>query len=336
MKCLASTQLAQAVTEMSDEVSLHLSSCAVCRCEFDAMVQVAQAVHSVVAPSLSAPRRDLMLRAVFAEIDGESAPAELAAAPQLTRRWTAWLRFVRPASWRVPAFAALALLLVGGVWWLQQRGRHDAVSSSELAVRPAPVPALVPVPVPVPVPALVPVPVPVPRAGSNSPNNVPSEGATAVNMPSAVGRGNPGEQLPKSPSLKAVDQRAPTFAPSQHANRSPVVEQESLPLSGVPSPAPEAAPEPSPAPAPSAPTFADGWTQFTRGNYGEAIAVFDAVREPATREDAMYWAAVAAARANLSSQASSRLNAFLAQFPDSPRRASAQALLQKLVTTSAP
>lgn len=103
--------------------------------------------------------------------------------------------------------------------------------------------------------------------------------------------------------------------------------------------APAAAPPPAPRPLASRPAdvparsaavdaFRIGWEALHAGRHADAIAAFDRATDPLVREDASYWAAVAAARAGDAQDARRRLRAFLAAFPSSPRAAEARAALE--------
>jgi hypothetical protein len=62
--------------------------------------------------------------------------------------------------------------------------------------------------------------------------------------------------------------------------------------------------------------FRDAWIALRAGKHAEAIALFDQVTDPVALEEASYWAAVAARRANDPS-ADARAAKFLAAFPQS-------------------
>jgi TolA-binding protein len=103
------------------------------------------------------------------------------------------------------------------------------------------------------------------------------------------------------------------------------------PLPAPPPPLPPApAPRPVEPPARSAAVdaFRIGWEALSAGRHADAIAAFDRATDPRVREDASYWAAVAAARAGDDQDARRRLRAFLAAFPSSPRAAEARAALE--------
>ena len=70
--------------------------------------------------------------------------------------------------------------------------------------------------------------------------------------------------------------------------------------------------------------FRAGWEALRARRYDDAISAFDRATDPAVAEDAAFWAAIAAQRAGRSDDARKRLDAFLAEFPDSPRAESAR------------
>lgn len=70
--------------------------------------------------------------------------------------------------------------------------------------------------------------------------------------------------------------------------------------------------------------FRDGWLAFRAGRWTDAAAAFDRATDPAVREDAAFWAAVAHQRAGDRARARARFAAFLAAFPQSSHRAAAE------------
>jgi TolA-binding protein len=118
------------------------------------------------------------------------------------------------------------------------------------------------------------------------------------------------------------------------ARRVWVVDVGELWRAPAPAPAPPPAPAPAsrPADAPERSAAVDafriGWEALHAGRHADAIAAFDRATDPRVREDASYWAAVAAARAGDEQDARRRLRAFLAAFPSSPRAAEARAALE--------
>ena len=63
--------------------------------------------------------------------------------------------------------------------------------------------------------------------------------------------------------------------------------------------------------------FRDGWLALRAGRNQQAIELFDRVTDPVAREEASYWAAVAAKRSGDSALAAERLARFLREFPSS-------------------
>ncbi|MCE9579410.1 MAG: tetratricopeptide repeat protein, partial [Deltaproteobacteria bacterium] len=83
-------------------------------------------------------------------------------------------------------------------------------------------------------------------------------------------------------------------------------------------------PEPAPAPARGVRAFRVGWLAFRAARWTEAAAAFDRATDPAVREDAAFWAAVAHQRAGDAVGARARFAAFVAAFPDSSHRVAAE------------
>jgi TolA-binding protein len=65
--------------------------------------------------------------------------------------------------------------------------------------------------------------------------------------------------------------------------------------------------------------FQAGWAALRRGNFAIAIAEFDRARDPVIREEAAFWAAIAARRAGHRDAAHRRFVEFLENFPFSSR-----------------
>ncbi len=63
--------------------------------------------------------------------------------------------------------------------------------------------------------------------------------------------------------------------------------------------------------------FRDAWLALRAGKNLEAIELFDRVTDPVAREEASYWAAVAAKRSGDTRLAADRIAQFLREFPSS-------------------
>ncbi len=63
--------------------------------------------------------------------------------------------------------------------------------------------------------------------------------------------------------------------------------------------------------------FRDGWLALRAGKHREAMELFDQVTDPVAREEASYWAAIAAKRSGDGALAAARLEKFLREFPAS-------------------
>jgi hypothetical protein len=86
---------------------------------------------------------------------------------------------------------------------------------------------------------------------------------------------------------------------------------------------------PSP-PAAALAAFRAGWSALHDGRNADALAAFERASDPVIAEEAAFWAAVAAQRANDREGAAQRFRAFLDAYPQSTRAASARAALQQL------
>ena len=79
--------------------------------------------------------------------------------------------------------------------------------------------------------------------------------------------------------------------------------------------------------------FRDGWEALRAGRNAAAIAAFDRATDPVVAEDATYWAAIAAQRADDRDDALRRLRAFLDRFPRSPRADYAASMISRMSST---
>jgi hypothetical protein len=87
---------------------------------------------------------------------------------------------------------------------------------------------------------------------------------------------------------------------------------------------------PPPGPTTSLAAFRAGWQALHAGRTAAALAAFDLATDPVVAEDAMFWAAIAAQRLDDVPGARRRFEAFLDEFPDSARAASAKRALEQL------
>jgi TolA-binding protein len=76
--------------------------------------------------------------------------------------------------------------------------------------------------------------------------------------------------------------------------------------------------------------FRAGWSALHDGRNADALAAFERASDPVIAEEAAFWAAVAAQRANDREGAAQRFRAFLDAYPQSTRADAARAALQKL------
>jgi len=85
-----------------------------------------------------------------------------------------------------------------------------------------------------------------------------------------------------------------------------------------------------PPPAASLAAFRAGWSALHEGRNADALAAFERASDPVIAEEAAFWAAVAAQRANDREGAAQRFRAFLVAYPQSSRADAARAALQQL------
>jgi len=85
-----------------------------------------------------------------------------------------------------------------------------------------------------------------------------------------------------------------------------------------------------PPPAASLAAFRAGWSALHEGRNTDALAAFERASDPVIAEEAAFWAAVAAQRANDREGAAQRFRAFLVAYPQSSRADAARAALQQL------
>lgn len=83
-------------------------------------------------------------------------------------------------------------------------------------------------------------------------------------------------------------------------------------------------------PAAALAAFRAGWSALHDGRNADALAAFERASDPVIAEEAAFWAAVAAQRANDREGAAQRFHAFLDAYPQSTRADAARAALQQL------
>ena len=77
--------------------------------------------------------------------------------------------------------------------------------------------------------------------------------------------------------------------------------------------------------------FRAGWAALHESRNADALAAFERASDPVIAEEAAFWAAVAAQRANDREGAAQRFRAFLVAYPQSSRADAARAALQQLL-----
>ena len=85
-----------------------------------------------------------------------------------------------------------------------------------------------------------------------------------------------------------------------------------------------------PPPAAALAAFRAGWSALHEGRNTDALAAFERASDPVIAEEAAFWAAVAAQRANDREGAAQRFRAFLVAYPQSSRADAARAALVQL------
>jgi tetratricopeptide (TPR) repeat protein len=83
-------------------------------------------------------------------------------------------------------------------------------------------------------------------------------------------------------------------------------------------------------PAAALAAFRAGWSALHEGRNADALAAFERASDPVIAEEAAFWAAVAAQRADDREGAAQRFRAFLDAYPQSTRADAARAALHQL------
>lgn len=305
MTCPSEGRLAAAVAGEDDGAADHAAACARC----GAIVADGRAIRAALA-SLRAPsprRQAAMLAEVLAE-------AERVASPR---------RATPRGGWRIAVAAVVVAAMVTGAAAGVGAVRRRVAAQRSMAVevlRPAATPprrlgaaratarapgvsavtpmapvAVAPVAVAPPVAPVAPVAVVAPVAP------VVAASADASSPVAAV----------VEPRRRASPERASPVAP--------------VAASSVAAPSVEASAPPSGVAA-----FRAGWEALRAGQPRVARAHFERADDPAVREDAAYWAAVASERAGERLEAARRFREFAQLYPASPRAADARAAAARL------
>ncbi len=301
MTCPSEGRLAAAVAGEDDGAADHAAACARC----GAIVADGRAIRAALA-SLRAPsprRQAAMLAEVLAE-------AERVAAPR---------RATPRGGWRIAVAAVVVAAMVTGAAAGVGAVRRRVAAQRSLAVE-----------------VLRPAATPPRRLGAaRATARAPGVSAVTPMAPVAVA---PVAVVPVAP-VAVVVPVAPVVAASADA---------SSPVAAVVEPRRRAAPERASPVAPvaassvaapsveaSAPpsgvaAFRAGWEALRAGQPRVARAHFERADDPAVREDAAYWAAVASERAGERVEAARRFREFARLYPASPRAADARAAAARL------
>ncbi len=294
-------RLAAAVAGEDDGAADHAAACARC----GAIVADGRAIRAALA-SLRAPsprRQAAMLAEVLAE-------AERVAAPR---------RATPRGGWRIAVAAVVVAAMVTGAAAGVGAVRRRVAAQRSMAVE-----------------VLRPAATPPRRLGAaRATARAPGVSAVTPMAPVAVA---PVAVVPVAP-VAVVVPVAPVVAASADA---------SSPVAAVVEPRRRAAPERASPVAPvaassvaapsveaSAPpsgvaAFRAGWEALRAGQPRVARAHFERADDPAVREDAAYWAAVASERAGERVEAARRFREFARLYPASPRAADARAAAARL------
>ncbi len=301
MTCPSEGRLAAAVAGEDDGAADHAAACARC----GAIVADGRAIRAALA-SLRAPsprRQAAMLAEVLAE-------AERVASPR---------RATPRGGWRIAVAAVVVAAMVTGAAAGVGAVRRRVAAQRSMAVE-----------------VLRPAATPPRRLGAaRATARAPGVSAVTPMAPVAVA---PVAVVPVAP-VAVVVPVAPVVAASADA---------SSPVAAVVEPRRRAAPERASPVAPvaassvaapsveaSAPpsgvaAFRAGWEALRAGQPRVARAHFERADDPAVREDAAYWAAVASERAGERVEAARRFREFAQLYPASPRAADARAAAARL------
>jgi hypothetical protein len=299
--CPSEGRLAAAVAGEDDGAADHAAACARCA----AIVADGRAIRAALA-SLRAPsprRQAAMLAEVLAE-------AERVASPR---------RATPRGGWRIAVAAVVVAAMVTGAAAGVGAVRRRVAAQRSMAVE-----------------VLRPAATPPRRLGAaRATARAPGVSAVTPMAPVAVA---PVAVVPVAP-VAVVVPVAPVVAASADA---------SSPVAAVVEPRRRAAPERASPVAPvaassvaapsveaSAPpsgvaAFRAGWEALRAGQPRVARAHFERADDPAVREDAAYWAAVASERAGERLEAARRFRGFAQAYPRSPRAADARAAAARL------
>jgi len=307
--CPSEGRLAAAVAGEDDGAADHAAACARCA----AIVADGRAIRAALA-SLRAPsprRQAAMLAEVLAEAERVAAPAR---------------RATPRGGWRIAAAAVVVAAMVTGAAAGVGAVRRRVAAQRSMAVevlRPAAAPpgrvgaARAPARA-AGVSAVAPtVPVAV------APPVAPAAAVAVVAPVAPVAPVAAASADAASPVAAVVEQRR-RAAPERSSPRAPVAAP-AVVVPSVVAPSVEASAPPSGVAA-----FRAGWEALRVGQPRVARAHFDRADDPAVREDAAYWAAVASERAGERLEAARRFRGFAQAYPRSPRAADARAAAARL------
>jgi hypothetical protein len=343
VNCLAPEQIAAGVAGEDRDAAAHALVCSACRARFDEQRALRRALGALSRPPLSSAARERLAAGVMARVE----------APGGARR--SWLRVAGGAGL---AAAALALAvwaisrLVGGAVGVPAASPAPAVAVPAVAppVERTPgerEPAVAPphhdieAPVaPLPAPPSAPAVATAKLSGSRAQfGRATRSGRDVIELRDGeltvdARQTAPAEIRLGTTAIRIADAKA-TVKVRTGALASVTVFAGSVELSSgarstivTAGTVWEAPAEPVADANSSLAAFREGWLALRQGQFTAAITAFDRASDPVVREDAAYWAAVAASRAGDRDAARRRFADFLSRFPGSPRAEAARRALE--------
>jgi hypothetical protein len=331
VSCLSNERIAAAAAGQDRDATAHALGCPACRSRFDDQRALRRLVGALSGPPLGAAIRDRLAAGVMVRV----------ASPPPGRRYVAY----------IAAFAAAAVVLCAIGWLAGDRAgaRRGPDGPVIVATTGSVVTAAAPPPAPV-APAELPPDAAVVAEVAPAPRPRPIVAAEVSGPRAEFGRAMHGErdivelrdgevtidarntapvELRLGPTAIRVADAKATVTARTGAIASVAVFAGSVELSlGAQSAVVMAgtvwvAPK-TRDPAAAMAAFQSGWAALRRGAFAIAIAEFDRANDPVIREEAAFWAAVAARRAGHRDAARRRFIDFLDSFPFSSRAEAAR------------
>jgi hypothetical protein len=321
--CPAIERLAAASSGEAPEAIAHATSCPRCAMQIAAQEELIARVRMLPDPPLSNARRAAMAAETLARADDDARyrGARIAVVASLV------------------AAAAIALVVLASRGEAPRHAAHDSAAAAPVAAPPI-----------VHLPVAAPSAAPPPTAVATQLLRPASIAATEADFDRARVHGRDTIELHDGTLVVDARDRAPvsivvdgtTFAIANSRAKIVVVGgvivtahafAGAVEMTGPTTRATIAAGDvwtPPPGPATSLAAFRAGWEALRAGRNADAITAFDLATDPVVAEDALFWAAVAATRANDRDDATRRLQIFLDRFPDSARAEDARDALDRV------